>query len=57
MGDKLSKFLAAGFINEIQQSDWIANPVLLPKKNEKWRMCIDYMSLNNVCPKDPFPLP
>jgi hypothetical protein len=23
----------------------------------KWRMCVDYMSLNKACPKDPFPLP
>jgi hypothetical protein len=27
------------------------------KKNEKWRMCVDYTSLNKVCPKDHFPLP
>jgi hypothetical protein len=26
------------------------------KKNGKWRMCVDYMSLNKACPKDPFPL-
>ena len=25
--------------------------------NGKWRMCVDYTSLNKVCPKDPFPLP
>ena len=27
------------------------------KKNNKWRMCIDYTSLNKACPKDPFALP
>ena len=26
-------------------------------KNNKWRMCIDYTSLNKAYPKDPFALP
>jgi hypothetical protein len=25
---------------------WLANPVLVKKKNGKWRMCVDYTSLN-----------
>lgn len=29
---------------------------MVRKKSEKWRMCVDYTSLNKVCPKDPFPL-
>ena len=37
--------------------EWLANPVLVLKKNKQWRMCIDYMSLNKACPKDPFALP
>jgi hypothetical protein len=36
---------------------WLANPVLVKKKNGKWRMCVDYTSLNRACPKVPFPLP
>jgi hypothetical protein len=35
MGEELSRLLAAGFIKEIQHPDWIANPVLVPKKNWK----------------------
>jgi hypothetical protein len=31
--------------------------VVIPKANRKLQMCIDYTSLNKVCPKDPFPLP
>jgi hypothetical protein len=57
MGKELSRLLVIGFIKEIQHPNWIANLVLMPKKNEKMRMCVDYMSLNKVCPKDPFPLP
>ena len=37
--------------------EWLANPVLVLKKNKQWRMCIDYTSLNKACPKDPFALP
>jgi hypothetical protein len=31
--------------------------VLVPKKNGKMRMCIDFIDLNKACKKDPFPLP
>jgi hypothetical protein len=51
------KLLAAGFIKEVFHPEWLAIPVLVKKKNEKWRMCVDYTSLNKVCPKHPFPLP
>jgi hypothetical protein len=37
--------------------DWLANPVLVRKKNNEWRMCVDYTYLNKHCPKDPFGLP
>jgi hypothetical protein len=36
--------------------DWLVNPVLVPKKNKEWRMCIDYTNLNKACKKDPFGL-
>jgi hypothetical protein len=57
MGEELSILLAAGFLKEVQHSDWIINPVLILKKSGKWQMCLDYTSLNKACPKDPFPLP
>jgi hypothetical protein len=49
--------LDAGFIKEVYHPDWLANPVLVPKKNKEWRMCVDYTNLNKVCKKDPFGLP
>ena len=36
---------------------WLANPVVVPKANGKKRLCIDYDDVNDVCPKNPFPLP
>jgi hypothetical protein len=57
IGKELARLLAANFIKEVQHSDWLANLVLVKKKNGKWRMCVDYTVLNKACPKDPFPLP
>ena len=37
--------------------DWLANPVVVKKKNGKWRVCVDFTDLNKACPKDSFPLP
>jgi hypothetical protein len=57
IGEEIMKLLSAGFIREVFHPEWLANPVLVKKKNKKWRMCVDYTSLNKACPKDPFPLP
>jgi hypothetical protein len=55
---ELAKLLAAGFIREVFHPEWLANPVLVCKKNtDEWTMCIDYTDLNKHCPKDPFGLP
>ena len=54
---EVDKLLLAGFIREVRHPDWLANPVVVPKANGKWRVCIDYTDLNKACPKDPFPLP
>ena len=45
------------FIKEVYHPEWLANPVLVCKKNNEWRMCVDYTDLNKHCPKDPFGLP
>jgi hypothetical protein len=54
---ELSQLLAIGFIKEVCHPEWLANPVLVSKKNNEWRICIDYTDLNKHCPKDPFGLP
>jgi hypothetical protein len=57
IGEEIHKLLAAGFIKEVFHPEWLANPILVKKKNGKWRMCVDYIGLNKACPKHPFPLP
>jgi hypothetical protein len=50
--------MAARFIREILHPNWLANPVLVQKKNTtKWCMCVDYTDLNKHCPKNLFGLP
>ena len=49
--------LGMGFIREVQYPEWLANVVVVKKKNGKWRACIDFKDLNKSCRTDPFPLP
>jgi hypothetical protein len=43
---EISKLLKAGFIKEVIHTKWVANPVLVPKKNTKVLcMCVDYTGL------------
>jgi hypothetical protein len=51
---KITRLLDAGFIKEVYHPDWLANPVLVPKKNKDWRMCVNYTDLNKACKKDSF---
>ena len=57
MGEEVNRLLAAGFIRPIKHPKWLANPVMVQKKNKTWRMCIDYTNLNAACPKEEFMLP
>jgi hypothetical protein len=36
--------------------EWLANVVMVKKKNEKCRICTDFRDLNKCCLKDDFPL-
>ena len=46
IGEEIAKLLAAGFIKEVYYFDWLANPVLVKKKTEKWRF---YKFAVNFC--------
>jgi len=54
--EEVTKQLKIGFIKPVHQVEWIANVVLVPKKDGKERMCVDFRDLNKACPKDDFPL-
>jgi hypothetical protein len=54
--EEIAKLLGTGFIREVLHPNYLSNPILVPKTN-KWRMCVNYTSLNKACPKDLYPLP
>ena len=55
--DEVNKLLTANFIREVYYPKWLTNVVMVKKGNVKWRMCVDFMDLNNAYPKDSFLLP
>jgi len=55
--EEVLKFKRARAIKEVFYPEWLANMVMVKKKNEKWRVCVDFIDLKKACPKDHFPLP
>ena len=55
--DEVMKLKQAGAIKKVFYLEWLANTVVVKKKNGKWRVCVDFTDLNKACPKDPFLLP
>ncbi|MCO5594203.1 hypothetical protein L7F22_048228 [Adiantum nelumboides] len=54
---EVRKLLNAGFIYPVEDSEWVSPVVVTPKKNGKWRVCVDYKPLNAATKRDHFPLP
>ncbi|XP_074283274.1 uncharacterized protein LOC141607827 [Silene latifolia] len=57
INEEVDKLLDMGMIREVMYPEWLANVVVVQKKNGKWRVYVDYTDLNKACPKDTFPLP
>ena len=57
INEEIQKLIDIGSVKEVRYPDWLANVVVVKKKNGKWRVCIDFTDLNKACPKDSFPLP
>ena len=54
---EITKLLDAGFIYPVAYSEWVSPIVVVPKKNNKIRICVDYRKLNSKTKRDHFPLP
>jgi hypothetical protein len=53
----INKLLAVGFIESIEETTWLSPIIIVPKKNGKLKICIDFKKLNVATKKDPYPLP
>ncbi len=53
----IDKLLATGFIEFVEEVTWLSPIIVVPKKNGKLRICIDFKKLNVATKKDPYPLP
>ena len=56
MEEQVKDLLAQGFIRP-SASPYGAPILFVPKKDGRWRMCIDYRALNKQTVRDQFPLP
>ena len=54
---EVMKLKQAGAIKEVFYPEWLANTMVVKKKNGKWRVCVDFTDLNKAFPKDHFPMP
>ena len=55
--EELEKLLNVNFIYPIFDSRWVSLLVVVPKKNSKWWICVDYRELNKATLRDYFSLP
>jgi hypothetical protein len=55
--EELQKLLIANFMYPIFDNQWVSPLVMVPKKNGKWKICVDYRELNKEKHKDHFPPP
>ena len=55
--EEIDKLLKVGFIRPVKKATWLSPIVVVPKKNGKIRVCVDYRKLNATTVTDASPLP
>ncbi len=53
----IDKLLADGFIQFVKEATWFSPIVIIPQKNGKLKICIDFKKLNAATKKETYPLP
>ena len=53
---EMNKLINIDFTKEVTYLDWLANVVLIEKKNKKWWSYVDFIDLNKACLRDCYPL-
>jgi len=55
--EEVEKLLKAGFIYPIDTAEWVSLVVVTYKKDGKWRVYVDFKTLNAFMKRDPYPFP
>jgi hypothetical protein len=53
----IDKLFATSFIKLVEEVTWLSPIAVVPKKNGKLKICVDFQKLNATTKKDPYPLP
>ncbi|MCO5564939.1 hypothetical protein L7F22_018609 [Adiantum nelumboides] len=54
---EIDRLLQVGFITPIDNLEWLSLIMVVPKKNKKIWICVDYRKLNAATISNPFPFP
>ncbi|GJQ98491.1 reverse transcriptase domain-containing protein [Tanacetum coccineum] len=54
---EVEELMKAGILQKVKNQTWVANPVMVKKSDEGWRMCVDFTDINKAYPKDCYHLP
>ena len=54
---EVRKLLQTGFIYPVDDAEWVSPFVIVPKKGNKWRVCVDFHPLNAATKRHHYPLP
>ena len=55
--EEIDKLLRVGFMRPVEKATWLSPIVVIPKKNGKIWVCVDYRKFNAATITDTFPLP
>ncbi len=53
----INKLLIDKFLHFVEEATWLSRIVIVPKKNGKLKIYIDFRKLNATINKNPYPLP
>jgi hypothetical protein len=49
--------LVVGFIQLVEEARWLSPIMVVPKRNGKLKICVDFRKLNKATKKNPYLLP